>query len=93
MDLFIDAIITINIENQLWVEISKNEVLLFIHTIFRPLQLYEPLKQDDPLLLHNLEGESKLDKHKTCQEWEIQNRSLQVFLPIEKETAWVRDII
>ena len=47
MDVFIDDIITINIEKPCWVERTKNAALLIIHTIFKPWHSDEPLKQDD----------------------------------------------
>ena len=71
MDGFIDEITTITIANPCWVERAKNVSLLVIHTIFRPLHPYEPLKQDDPLSLRKLAGEGQLAKHKTCLGWDI----------------------
>ena len=54
MDGLIDYIITITIDDPCWVERAKHSALLVIHTIFRLLHPYEPLKQYDPLSLHKL---------------------------------------
>ena len=86
MDGFIDDIIAITIDEPCWVERAKNTALLVIHTIFRLLHPYESLKQDVPLLLHNIAVEVQLYKQKTCLSWEIQTRSIWVFLPRLKET-------
>ena len=51
MDGLFGDIITVAIDDPCWVERSKNTALLVIHTIFKPLQPYEPLKRDDPLSL------------------------------------------
>ena len=53
---FINDIITITIDDSCWVEHFKNAALLVIHTIFRPLHPYEPLKWDQPLSLRKLSG-------------------------------------
>ena len=71
---------------------QKTTALLVIHTIFRPLQYSEPLKHDEPLSLFNISGEGQLGECKTCLGWDIQTRSLRLFLPIEKETYGVQDI-
>ena len=92
IDGFIDEIITITIDDPHWVERAKNADLLIIHTIFRPWQSDKPLKRDDPLPLRKLEVEGQLAKRKTCLGWDIQNRSLRVLLPLEKDTSWVHDI-
>ena len=92
MDGFIDEIITITIDGPWWVERTKNVDLLIIHTIFRPRQSNKPLKWYDPLSLRKLAGEVQLSQCKTCLGWVIQTRSLRVFLPVEKYTAWVHDI-
>ena len=49
MDGLIDEIITITIDEPIWVERAKNTALLVTHTIFRLLKFSEPLKRDDPL--------------------------------------------
>ena len=55
MNRFIDDIIKITIDDPLWVErAKKSDLLLAIHTIFRPIQYYEPLKQDEPLPIHKI---------------------------------------
>ena len=54
MDVFIDDIITIDIDYPVWVERVKNIDLLVIHTIFRPLQSSEPLKWDYPFSLRKI---------------------------------------
>ena len=92
MDGFIHDIITITIDDQYWVEIAKNADLLIIHTIFRPRKSDKPLKRYNLLSLRKLAGEGQLIKHKTCLGWNIQTRFLRVFLPREKETAWIHNI-
>ena len=87
MDGFIDDIITITIDNPCRVEHTKNAYLLIIHTIFRPRQSNKPQKQDDPLSLLKLAGEGHISERKTCLGWDIQTRSLRVFLSQKKETA------
>ena len=84
--------ITITINDPFWVERSKNAALLVIHTIFRPLHPYGPLKRDDPLSLHKLAGEFKLVGHNNCLGWYIQTYYLRVFLPREKDTDWLQYI-
>ena len=81
MDWLIYDISTITIDSPRWVERAKNAALLIIHTIFKPRQYNKPLKQDEPLSLRKLAGESQLAKSKTCMGWDIHTRSLQVFLP------------
>ena len=55
MNRFIDDNIKITIDDPLWVERAKKaDLLLAIHTIFRPIQYSEPLKQDEPLPLHKI---------------------------------------
>ena len=54
MDGFIDDIITITVDDNHWIDRAKRAALLVIHTLFRPLQPSEPLKQDDPLSLRKL---------------------------------------
>ena len=44
----INEITKTTIDYPCWVERSKNTALFFIHTIFRLLQPYKQLKQDDP---------------------------------------------
>ena len=73
--------------------VLQNSTLLVIHTILRPLLYDKRLKWDDPLSLHKLLLEGQIAKRKTCLSWDIQTFSLRVFLPREKETAWVQDII
>ena len=46
-----------------------------------------------PLSLQKFALEGHFDEHKICLGLYIQTRSLWVFLPIEKYTAWVQDII
>ena len=81
IDGFIDEIITITIDDPHWVERNKNTVLLIIHTIFIPWISDKPLKQDEPLSLHKITGEGQLAERNTSLGWDIQNRSLRVFLP------------
>ena len=81
MDGFIYEIITITIDDPHWVERNKNTVLLIIHTIFIPWISDKPLKQDEPLSLHKITGEGQLAERNTSMGWDIQNRSLRVFLP------------
>ena len=71
MDVFINVIITITIYDPCWVERAKNTALLVIHTIFRLLQPYKPLKQDDPLSLRKISVEGQLVERKTCLVWGI----------------------
>ena len=92
MDGFIDDIPTITIDYPIWAERTKNSELLGIHTIFRPLHSSEQLKRDDPLPIHKLSVEGQLVQHKKIMGWDIQTRSLRVFTPKEKETAWVKEI-
>ena len=66
MDGFIDDIITITIDALCWVECAKNEALLVIHTIFRPVNYNRPLKRDDPHSIHKLSGEGQISKKETC---------------------------
>ena len=65
MDGFIYDTIIITLDDPCWLERAKNAALLVIHTIFRPLHHYEPLKQDDPLSLHKFRLEGQLVKRKT----------------------------
>ena len=74
MDGFVDEIITLNIGVPSWADHAKNSALLAIHTIFRPLHYYEPLKRDDPLSLHKLAAEGKIYECKNCLGWDIKNR-------------------
>ena len=61
-----NRIIPITIDDPCWLERTKNASLLVIHTIFRLLHPYEPLKLDDPLLLCKLTGEGQISKCNTC---------------------------
>ena len=51
MDGFIDDIITIPVDDKQCIDCAKSAAILVIHTLFRPLQPTEPLKQEDPLSL------------------------------------------
>ena len=66
---FIYDIIAITIDNPGWVERTKNTYLLIIHTIFRPRNSGEPLKQDDPISLCKLAREGQISERKTCLGW------------------------
>ena len=88
MDGFIDDIITITVDDDHWIDRAESAALLVIHTLFRPLQPSEPLKQDDPLSLRKLAGEGQLAEQNTCLGWDINTQSLIVSLPEEKQTAW-----
>ena len=44
VDGFINDIITITVDGDHWIDRAKSAALLVIHTLFRPLQLLEPLK-------------------------------------------------
>ena len=57
MDRLLNYIITITADEEHWIDRAKSAALLVIHTLFRPLQTLEPLKQDDPLYLRKLTGE------------------------------------
>ena len=92
MDGFIVDIITITVNDKHWIDRSKSVALLVIHTLFRPLQPSETLKQDNLLSLRKLAGEGQLAKHKTCLGWDINTHSLRVSLPEERQTAWKNDI-
>ena len=92
MDGFVDDIITIMVVYKHWIDCVKIATLLVIHTLFQPLQLSEPLKQDDPLSLRKLAGGGQLAEHKTCLGWDIKTHSLRLFLPEEKEKSWTTDI-
>ena len=92
MDGFINDIITITVDNKNWIYCTKIAALLVIHTLFRPLQPSEPLKQDDPLSLRKLLEEGQLANHKTCLGWDIKTHSLRVSLPEEKQLAWTNGI-
>ena len=56
MDGFIDDIITITVDYKHWIDRTKSEALLVIHTLFRPLHPSESLKQYDPIYLRKLVG-------------------------------------
>ena len=43
----INDIITLTIDDPIWMDRAKNTILLVIHNILWPLQSYEPLKRDD----------------------------------------------
>ena len=73
-------------------ECAKISAVLNIHTIFRTLQSLEPLERDFSLSLHKLSVEGRISENKTCLGWDIQTRSLRLFLPKEKETDYVQDI-
>ena len=92
MDGFIDDIINITVDDKHWIDCAKSAALLVIHTLFRPLQPSETLKQDDPLSLRKLAGEEQLAYQKTCLGWDINTQSLRVSIPEEKQTAWTNDI-
>ena len=92
MDGFINYIITITVDDDRWIDRAKSAALLVIHTLLRPLQPTEPLKQDDPLSIRKLAGEGQLADKKTCLGWDINTQSLRVSLPEEKQTAWKNDI-
>ena len=72
MDIFINDIITLIIDDSTWVEQAKTVALLLIHTIFRTLQTLEPLTWDEPLSLHKLAGEGRLEYHMICMGWDTQ---------------------
>ena len=84
MDELIDETITITIDDLVWVESAKNASLLIIHTIFRPLHSDKPLKSDDLLSLRKQAVKGQIAKRKTYMGWDIQNRSLWLFLLREK---------
>ena len=84
MNSFIDDIITITVDDEHWIDRAKSAALLVIHTLFRPLQPSEPLKQEDPLSLRKLAGEGQLAEHNTCRGWYINTHSLRVSIPEEK---------
>ena len=65
MDGFIGNIISITFDGEHWIDRAKIAALLVIHTLFRPLQPSEPLKQDDLISLRKLVGEGQLSEHKT----------------------------
>ena len=92
MDGFINGIITITVDDKNWLDCAKSAALLVIHTLFQKLQPSEPLKLDDPLSLRKLSEEGQLAEHKTCLGWDINNHSLRVLLPEEKQTSWTTDI-
>ena len=54
MDGFINDIITITIDDPIWVKRAKNAASLVIHTIFMTLHSSEPLKWDVPLSIRKL---------------------------------------
>ena len=89
---FIEYIITIAVDNEHWIYRAKSAALLVIYILFRPLHPSEPLKLDDTISLGKLTGEGHLAKYKTCLRWYINTHSLIVFLPEEKQTAWITDI-
>ena len=85
MGVFIEVIITLNIDNTNWVEWAKKAAILVIHTIFWPLQTSDVLNRNEPLSLSRLEEDGHPEEHKTCLGWDIQTLLLQVFLPKENE--------
>ena len=91
-DGLIDDIITITVDDKHWIDRAKSADLLVIHTLFRPLQPPEPLKQDDPLSLRKLTGEGQLADHKTCLGWDINTHYMRVSLPEEKQKSCTNDI-
>ena len=87
MYVFIYDIITITVDDKHWIDREKSVALLVIHTLIRPLQPSEPLKQDNPLSLSKLMGKGQPYDHKICLGWDINTYSMRVFLPEEKQTA------
>ena len=85
MDGLIDNIITIKVDDKHWIYHAKSAALLVIHTIFRPLQPSESLKQDEPLSLRKFLGDGQLAEYKTCLVWDINTHSLRVFLLEDKK--------
>ena len=81
MDVFIDDIITITVDEYHWIDRAKSASLLVIHTLFRPIQPSEPLKQDDPISLRKMMEEGQLAEQNTCLGWDINTQSLRVSLP------------
>ena len=71
---------------------NQNTAFLLTHTILRPFNSSEPLKQDDPLYLNKPSVEGHLVEIGTCLFWYIQTRSLKLLLTKQKETSWVKDI-
>ena len=71
MDGFTNKIITTTVDDKHWKDRAKSAALLVIHTLFRPIQPSEPLKQDDPISLRKLAGEVQIAEQNTCLGWDI----------------------
>ena len=91
-DGYIDDFLSAGLDANDEVARSQEAPTLAVHSIFRPLQLNEPIERDDPISIRKLSGEGVPSEQKIMLGWLICTRSLRIYLPKDKELAWTIDI-
>ncbi|MGH7974512.1 MAG: hypothetical protein ACREBR_03205, partial [bacterium] len=92
VDCYIDDLISICLDLEDKAARCSAAVVLALHTMGRPVQLYEPIPRDDLLSFKKLFGEGRMEEIKVILGWEINSRRLTIALPKEKFSSWRHDI-
>jgi hypothetical protein len=92
VDIYIDDTIGITpdiSDNTLRV---SRAISLTIHSLARPLNLYDTLPRKDIISLKRFHAEGRMEETKVILGWLINTRSLRIYLPDDKRKQWKQDI-
>ena len=91
-DGYIDDLMSIALDTIDATSRARHAIALSIHTIFRPININDPLPRNDVLSERKLLAESRLEEIKTVLGWVINTRSFRISLPNVKAQRWTLDI-
>ena len=86
-DGYIDNIVISMLDQADWVSKGQNTAPVAIHTVFRPVNITNPLHSTDAASKPKLRGEGTLDEVKIVLSWQINTRQFRIFLPIKN--PWI----
>ena len=88
VDGYLDDIVTAMIDKDDWVFKGKNTAPLAVHTIFRPVNTTDLLPCADAASIPKIKFRGTPDESKIVLGWQIDTRTLRIFLPVEKAVDW-----
>jgi hypothetical protein len=91
-DGYIDDVITVVLDIGDWVAKAANAAPLAIDSLFRPLDLKDPLPRNDPVSIRKLKGEGTPSERKIVLGWVVDSRKFRIYLPEDKGRAWMEEL-
>ena len=91
-DGYIDDFLSVGLDEADLLRRSQEAPTLAVHSVFRPVHDDEPIHRDDAISAKKLKGEGTPSEQKIMLGWLICTRSCRIYLPKDKELAWLTDI-